>query len=219
MIRRGTRGSQPAASGVGVGTLYFVTDEGVIERSSGSAWESYSSGLVLVESQTASASSALNFTSFYSTLFDEYVIEIVNLIPASAAVELYLRMSTDGGSSYDSGNNYAWTDYRIGPGGAAAGGTTSTAQIIITGGGTVETLPTTATKGYCATFRLFSPGSSVMHKRIVGSAVFFSSGSILVTSQIAGEYRVATAVNAFRILMSSGNIASGSVRVYGVVNS
>ena len=42
VIKRGTRASQPAASSVPVGTLYFVTDESIIERSSGSAWQSYS---------------------------------------------------------------------------------------------------------------------------------------------------------------------------------
>lgn len=43
VIQRGVRGSQPAASSVGAGTLYCVTDEGdIVERSSGSAWEAYS---------------------------------------------------------------------------------------------------------------------------------------------------------------------------------
>lgn len=42
VIQRGTRAAQPAANSVPVGTLYFVTDEFVIERSSGSAWESFS---------------------------------------------------------------------------------------------------------------------------------------------------------------------------------
>ena len=40
--RRDTRAAQPAATAVTVGTLYFVTDEGVTERSTGVAWESYS---------------------------------------------------------------------------------------------------------------------------------------------------------------------------------
>lgn len=43
-IRRGTRAGQPAANTVIVGTLYFVTDELVTERSTGAAWESYSDG-------------------------------------------------------------------------------------------------------------------------------------------------------------------------------
>jgi hypothetical protein len=41
--RRGTRAAQPAATTVTIGTLYFVTDESVVERSNGTAWESFSS--------------------------------------------------------------------------------------------------------------------------------------------------------------------------------
>src|SRR4029450_3177033 len=40
--RRGTRATQPAATTVTIGTLYFVTDENVTERSNGTAWESFS---------------------------------------------------------------------------------------------------------------------------------------------------------------------------------
>jgi hypothetical protein len=40
--RRGTRAAQPLATDVLLGTLYFVTDELKIERSTGAAWESYS---------------------------------------------------------------------------------------------------------------------------------------------------------------------------------
>jgi hypothetical protein len=42
-IQRGTRGAQPAASAVSIGTLYCVTDESnLVERSTGAAWQSYS---------------------------------------------------------------------------------------------------------------------------------------------------------------------------------
>lgn len=38
---RGTRANQPTATKVYPGTLYYVTDENRIERSSGTAWELY----------------------------------------------------------------------------------------------------------------------------------------------------------------------------------
>jgi hypothetical protein len=41
-VLRGDRASQPAANSVAVGTLYYVTDESVTERSDGASWESYS---------------------------------------------------------------------------------------------------------------------------------------------------------------------------------
>ncbi len=41
-ILRSTRALQPAATSVGAGTLYFVTDELITERSDGAVWQSYS---------------------------------------------------------------------------------------------------------------------------------------------------------------------------------
>jgi hypothetical protein len=39
VIQRGTRASQPAATAVSNGTLYYVTDEKIMERSTGAAWQ------------------------------------------------------------------------------------------------------------------------------------------------------------------------------------
>lgn len=44
IIQRGTRASQPAATTVDVGTLYYVTDELITERSDGTNWQSYNDG-------------------------------------------------------------------------------------------------------------------------------------------------------------------------------
>lgn len=41
IIGRGSRASQPAATAVPVGTLYYVTDEFVLERSTGAVWQDY----------------------------------------------------------------------------------------------------------------------------------------------------------------------------------
>ena len=42
--RRGTRASQASLPALTVGTLFFVTDEGVTERWNGSGWETFSGG-------------------------------------------------------------------------------------------------------------------------------------------------------------------------------
>jgi hypothetical protein len=42
LTRRDTRANQPAATAVAEGTLYYVTDERLLERSTGSAWENVS---------------------------------------------------------------------------------------------------------------------------------------------------------------------------------
>jgi hypothetical protein len=63
VIQRGLRSAQPAATTVPVGTLYFVTDENVTERSSGSAWQSYSGTVSGTVSTTGSPASG-NLTKF-----------------------------------------------------------------------------------------------------------------------------------------------------------
>ena len=53
IIRRGTRALQPSANTVLTGTLYFVTDEFVIERSTGAAWDTFSVTMAQVAARIA----------------------------------------------------------------------------------------------------------------------------------------------------------------------
>ena len=57
VIQRGTRAAQPVATAVPAGTIYFVTGENVLERSSGTAWESISAAVGAV----SGGASALGF--------------------------------------------------------------------------------------------------------------------------------------------------------------
>jgi len=44
VILRGARGSQPAATAVPAGSIYYVTDEYRTERSTGAAWQDITDG-------------------------------------------------------------------------------------------------------------------------------------------------------------------------------
>jgi hypothetical protein len=59
---RGTRAQQPLPSAVSVGTLYFVTNENLCERSNGSAWESYSAALFAADGALEARVAALEHT-------------------------------------------------------------------------------------------------------------------------------------------------------------
>lgn len=83
LIRRGTRASQPAATAVPTGTLYFVTDELVTERSSGSAWETYS------DAGSGSAPTGAQ----YVTLATNGTLTAERVLTAGAGITL-----TDGGA-------------------------------------------------------------------------------------------------------------------------
>ncbi len=176
-----------------------------------------STGLVLLEQHTASSSASLDFTSWYSSSYDEYVVEFISVIPATNAVTLRMRMSTNGGSSYDSSSLYAYSSYGASSGGSgfggAAVGSPTTSFSVIAG----DTLSNSTTyPGVNATVRLFNPGSSSAYKPMLASGVGYASGAYIAVSMNGGVYQNTTAVNAFTVFASSGNLASGTIRVYGV---
>ncbi len=168
-----------------------------------------SGSLVLLEQHTASSSASLDFTACITGTYDEYMIEAVNVIPASAAASLQLRMSTDGGSSYDSGNNYGWGTLEWSSSGSGTSGTSPTSGIVI-----ARNLATTANYSVNGSWKLMNPGGA-LYKQVIGAASVLT-GSNIEGQHSSGVYRSTTAVNAFQALMSSGNISSGTIRVYGL---
>jgi hypothetical protein len=191
-----------------------VSEAGDVVEIDGSGISGGSGGLTLLEQHTASSSATLDFTSWYSSTYDQYQIELLNLIPATDLVNLYLRMSTNGGSSYDAGANYNWTNWAWRSAASGAFGANAATQIILDPTSSVG-VKNTATNGLCGTLRLYSPGSTAVHKQVVGQVSSLDSVSFLGGTP-TGIYLSTTAVNAFRFLFSSGNIASGIVRVYGI---
>lgn len=169
-------------------------------------------GLVLLEQHTAAASATLDFTTAITGTYDEYLIEFVNVIPATNAVSLWMRMSTNGGSTYDAGANYSFLAAGTNRFGVASTGVDSGGNQILLAKSAVDN---GATAGVNGSLRLFSPGSTALHKNITGQLNIITAG-IIESQQTSGWYRITTAVNAFRFLFSAGNITSGTIRVYGV---
>lgn len=171
------------------------------------------SGLILLQQRTASASTSLDFAAAIIARYSEYLIEFENIIPATDAIDLWMRMSTNGGSSYDSGNNYSYESWLWRAAATGQSGATAQAQILISNG---ATLSNSASWGLTGSARLYSPASASLFKQLNGQMGFFTSASLRVGTTLHATYESATAVNAFQFLMSSGNITSGTIRVYGV---
>jgi hypothetical protein len=186
----------------------------------GVKWAAPSGGggaLVLLEEHTASNSAELDFTSWYSSSYDDYLIEFVSVIPATNDVQVTLQMSTNGGSSYDTGSNYSWGLFLFAIGGSGIVGSNSDTSITVGHG-----IYTTGSQwAFAGSIHLNDPANAAIYKFLHGT-IFglessnFPSGSRVEGATFAGAYLVVTAVNAFRVICSSGNIASGTVRIYGL---
>jgi hypothetical protein len=57
--------------------------------------------MVLLSSQTASASASISFTTGIDSTYKEYQFWFINIHPATDGVEFQFNMSTDGGSNYN----------------------------------------------------------------------------------------------------------------------
>lgn len=168
-------------------------------------------GLVLLESHTASASSELAFTSWYSASYDTYLIEVVNLVP-TADGEVRLQISTDGGSSYVSSNYntaYAYLAANSGATGAVGG-----ANSYITFGFSTEATSPAATS-FNGSLTLYGPGSTSRAKFLQGFSNNINTSGDYLGYHCTGVWTQTTAVNAFKIYVNSTTIASGTARVYG----
>ena len=177
--------------------------------------------LILLSTQTASASASISFTSGIDSTYDSYVFKFINIHPS--ANELFeFNLSTDSGSNYNvtktttvfnayhnESDSGAGVEYRDGDDLAQ-----STNFQYLAGGrigiGNDEVL--------CGTFQLFNPSSTTFVKHFIATTSRLEN-AYEGNSFIAGYGNTVSAVNAIRFQMSSGNIDAGKIKLYGIKDS
>lgn len=170
-------------------------------------------GLVCLEAHTASSSAELDFTSCISSTYDEYQLEFINIFPSSSGASIGFQVSTNGGSSYYTTATYTSSSLIHS---TSSGTVTITNSTTVASGALVAALHTNAAWGASGTFKIQGTLSSSLVFRVYGQ-VFFENASDQQSDAIV--YSTVGSVqntNAFRILASTGNIASGTVRCYGI---
>lgn len=172
-------------------------------------------GLVLLATASASASATVDFTALIDSSYEHYILEIIDLIPATDNTAIHLRTSTDGGSSFDAGaSDYGWSTVEIIGDGAItadAGGDSADSEIHIT----AQTLGNAAGESYNAIIHIFNPAGTNNTLFRTESSHVTTNGFPCVSIGSGVRYSAAD-VNGLRVLMSSGNITSGKFKLYGV---
>ena len=163
---------------------------------------------VLITSSAASASASIAFTGLSST-YDLYMVEIYNAIPSTNSVALQCQTSADNGSSYaTAGGSYVGTILYV-----ANASVTSSAMV----GSSIEisaSLISNTREGYSGIVYITTPSASTRcNIRAQGQATDQSNWQYIFSA--AAFRNTAAAVNAVRFQMSSGNITSGTFRLYG----
>ena len=174
----------------------------------------------LISTQTASGSANISFTSGIDSTYDEYVFKFYNIHPASNTVNLQINASTDGGSNY---NVTKTTSYFLAYHTENDSGTalqyyanrdlaqSTSAQQIVTIGNTND-------DSASGTLTLYNPSSSVFVKHFISrlQAPTGEATQNCKDTYVAGYFNTTSAINAVQFTMSSGNIDSGVIKLYGV---
>ena len=177
--------------------------------------------LVLLETQTASSSATLSFTSNIDSTYDEYVFKFINIHPATDMEYFQFNMSIDSGSNYnvtktttafgayhDEANTSAALSYWTAADLAQATGFQTLSYSDRLGADNDQ-----AISGY---LHLFSPASTVFVKHFI-SRISNSGGSNYASDEfVAGYANTTSAVDAIQFKISSGNIDAGVIKLYGV---
>jgi len=175
--------------------------------------------LVLLETQTASASSTIDFTSNIDSTYKNYLFALIDMVPATDQVQFHMRVSTDGGSSWKSGSSdYTYrSEARDDSNSTANWGSTGENKIRILGHTGGFRIGNAAGEGISID-NLFMPnpaGTSIDQAFLIDTVYSLDNGEVARSSG-HGRYQATTAVNGIRFFMSSGNISSGTFKLYGV---
>jgi hypothetical protein len=174
-----------------------------------------SGSFVLVEEHTASNSAALQFTTGITSTYDEYVLVIQELVPQNSGDNLLLQVSSNGGSTYDTGANYSWNRLSFNSSQTGSAGSSSASSILLQ----VNVRSGTG-NSVSGTIHLTNPLGTSLNKAFYGQMqAIDSTGPNLLGNMVAALYMVsANAVNAFQLVFSTGNVASGIARLYGLTH-
>jgi hypothetical protein len=172
------------------------------------------SGLVKLASATASNSSELLFDNFVDTsTYSFYKLIMKDILPVNNSVQLRLTFRTGGASGSDlTGSYYRFNAYSNVTSAAAE----NYSQTTSTDYGVIGTLGNVANESYSVSADLFPAEGTYGNTFIMNQGVHSDPNSDYYKVATTTAIDSTTAVTGIKFYLASGNIASGSIYIYGV---
>jgi hypothetical protein len=176
--------------------------------------------LVLISSQTASASATISFTTGLDSTYDEYIFKFINIHPSGADNYFTFNMSTDSGSNYNVTKTTTFFLAQHGEDGTGASLEYQTGNDLAQSTGFQRLSSPTgnqdADKNISGSLTLFNPSSTTYVKHFMSVSSNLDMSNYSIQTFTAGYGNTTSAVNAVRFQFSSGNIDDGIIKLYGV---
>ena len=177
-------------------------------------------GMVLISTQTASASASIEFTTGIDSTYKEYVFYYINLHGGTNNVFAQFNMSTDGGSNYNVTKTTTNFNASQGEGGEFPTLSYQTANDLAQSTSDqvlsfeVYNDNDSSISGF---LHLYNPASTTYVKHFIAQSQSMHANAYSIQTYVAGYCNTTSAINAIRFKMSSGNIDDGVILMYGIV--
>ena len=176
----------------------------------------------LISTVTASNSGRLEFTSGITSTYDKYIFEFNNIHPVTDDVDWVFAVSTDGGSNYDLSKTQAGVQLQ----GDEAGGAFQNAHQSLMNAAEqtgnirlAHSLGNDADSNLNGHFMLYNPSNTTFMKSYISHIQSHHHTNIAMLHTVSGYVNSTNDVDAIKFLFTSGNIESGTIKMYGVRGS
>lgn len=166
---------------------------------------------VLLNTLTASSSASLSDTTSLTSTYTQYQIVFINVIPATSTASCRFRVNVGGVQTGTYGSTIeTWDGTTV--------STSSQSAYVPCGEGAANS-GDPGKGGINGRLFVYDPASTAVYKHMNGSFVTSipGAGKANIGMNVQGEYTGATtAMTGFQVDFSSGNIASGVIKIYGL---
>jgi hypothetical protein len=175
----------------------------------------------LISEQTASASSSIDFTSGIDSTYPIYRFEFINMHPSTNA-QFEFQSNASGGTGYNETmtttifeashhENDSESALRYKTDNDQAQGTSYQNLSVATG---------TDNDNSCSgTLEIFNPSSTTFVKHFIATIQNYRDSNRSQINYVAGYFNTTNAIDEFSFRFSSGNIDSGTIKLYGISGS
>jgi len=206
---------------------------GLVKHNNNSLSDITSSGqlaqgkMTLLQTQTASSSSSIDFTSNIDSTYPIYIFKFINIHPATNNSNFTFNGSDDDSShSYDVIKTTTAFDAFHKEDGSSSNLSYRTSEDIAQGTG-FQTLTLDGGVGnnnddnFNGELFLFNPSSTTFIKHFFATTThgYNASPAFVMNSFIAGYFNTTADITAIQFKFASGNIDSGTIKLYGIKGS
>lgn len=163
---------------------------------------------VLLATLTASTSASLSDTTHLTSTYSHYQLVFTNIVPTVNGIQPIITFSTNAGGSWLSASY----------GGVGAGNYVGVLDVLgsFAAVAATEAVVSTTGGGITGTLDFINPNQASAWGAHLSGVLAFNDGSVFTSGLVAGANSTASAINGIKFAFASGNIASGTIKIYGV---